>query len=639
MLCDFVRRAVLTSLFAAAVNAQYEPRFVSNGSSAFHERLEALGLLGSHFGTVDVPQTFDYIVVGGGTAGLTIARRLAEHHSVAVIEAGSFYEINNANLTEIPAQASYYLGKDPALRNPLIDWNQHTTPQEGLLGDPVLYPQGRTLGGGSTRNFLWYQRGSAGSYSKWANEVGDDSYAFENFLEYFKRSVDFTPLANGTRPANATPKYDESYFSSSGGPLQVSFPEFASPSASWLALGLDAIGLSELPACMMDGNLLGWAWITNTIDPYLQIRSTSERSFLREAIRKTYNLLVYQNTLAKKIHFTSDGVANAVEIEAAAYGSGSVTYTLNATKEVIVSAGTFRSPQLLMVSGIGPAETLRENSIDVVADRPGVGQNLWDHLFFGPAYEVNTVTHSWLANPEYAAQAANEYITNHTGILTNVGGDLIAFEKLPNGTISNATRMDLDDTFGSDWPDIELLSLDAYTGTLNDFLGGAPDMKNYTAMCVALVAPFSRGNVSISSNDTAVHPLVNPNWLTDTRDQEVAIAGFKRARALFEAPGVQPVLVGSEAYPGQNVSSDDEILSMLRASSDTIHHAAGTCRMGKPSDSMAVLDSHARVMGVHGLRVVDASAFPLLPPGHPQSTVYALAEKIAADILRENESI
>lgn len=120
---------------------------------------------------------------------------------------------------------------------------------------------------------------------------------------------------------------------------------------------------------------------------------------------------------------------------------------------------------------------------------------------------------------------------------------------------------------------------------------GAPDLKNYTSMCIALVAPFSRGNVSIASKDTSVHPIVDPNWLTDSRDQEIAIAGFKRARAIFEAQAVQPVLNGPEAYPGANVTTDDEILRVIKASSDTIHHAAGTCRMGKLDDPMAVVDS------------------------------------------------
>ena len=319
-----------------------------------------------------------------GTAGLTIARRLAGRYAVAVVEAGSFYEINNSNLTEIPAEASYYLGKHPSLRNPLIDWTQMTTPQPGFLGKSVLYPQGRTLGGSSTRNFLWYQRGSRGSYEKWADIVGDQSYSFSNFLHYFKKSVQFSPLESGTRAPNATPIWNDSYFSEAGGPLQVSWPKFASPSASWLALGLNSIGLKQLSACMQDGDLFGWAWITNTIDPVTQVRSTSESSFLREALRETYNLSVYQNTLAKKILFTNK-TAHAVEIEVASPGSGTVIYTLEAKKEVIVSSGAFRSPQMLMVSGVGPASTLQNQGIEVLADRPGVGQNMWDHVFFGPS--------------------------------------------------------------------------------------------------------------------------------------------------------------------------------------------------------------------------------------------------------------
>ena len=176
-----------------------------------------------------------------------------------------------------------------------------------------------------------------------------------------------------------------------------------------------------------------------------------------------------------------------------------------------------------------------------------------------------------------------------------------AFEKLPPGAVSNSTRNDLDATFGSDWPDIEILSLDAYTGRLNDFLFGAPDLKNYTAVCIALIAPFSRGNVSIVSNDTSIHPVVNPNWLTDPRDQEVAVAGFKRARAVFQSAAVKPVLIGSEAFPGENVTTDQDILKVIMSSSDTIHHAAGTNRMGMVNDSMAVVDSQGMLAFIHVL--------------------------------------
>ena len=392
---------------------------------AFNEKLLSQGLLGSHFGRVDFPASYDFVVIGGGTAGLTVARRLAENNTVAVIEAGSFYEFDNSNLTEIPADASDYLGKDPSIQNPLIDWRQRTTPQPGFGGASVLYPQGRTLGGGSTRNFMWYQRGSIGSYQKWADAVGDQSFTFSALLKFFKKSAHFSPPNQGARATNATPMYDESLFSTSGGPLQVSYPTFASPSASWISLGLDAIGIKQLPGGLQDGNLLGWAWIADTIDPSTQVRSTSESSMLREALQLNSNLIVYQNTLAKKVLFDESKKATGVAMETSGLGSGSITYTINATQEVIISSGAFRSPQILMVSGIGPEETLRNNGIEVLASLPGVGQNMWDHIFFGPSYGVNTVTHNFLGNPEYAAQATQEYVTSRTGILTNVGGDLL----------------------------------------------------------------------------------------------------------------------------------------------------------------------------------------------------------------------
>ena len=176
---------------------------------------------------------------------------------------------------------------------------------------------------------------------------------------------------------------------------------------------------------MENGNLLGWTWIAQTIDPTTQVRSTSESSFLREALQINDNLLVYRDTLAKKVLFDTNKKANGIMVETAGLGSGSVAYTIFANQEVIVSSGSFRSPQMLMVSGIGPAATLQSNGIEVVADRPGVGKNMWDHIFFGPAYDVSTVTHSFLGNPAFAAEATQEYITSRTGILTNVGGDLL----------------------------------------------------------------------------------------------------------------------------------------------------------------------------------------------------------------------
>jgi choline dehydrogenase len=310
--------------------------------NVFNEQLQSQGLLGAHFGNVDIPKSYDYIIIGGGTAGLTVAHRLAKNHTVAVIEAGSFPWIDSGSLSQIPADASYYLGKDPQFKNPRIDWGQMTTTQAGLEGKAVLFPQGRTLGGGSTRNFMWYQRGTMGSYQMWADETGDESYRFPKFLQYFQKSISFTPPNASGRAANSTPQFNAADYSPGGGPLRVAYPNFASPVASWIARGLDAIGLSELPG-LVDGNLLGWTWIANTIHPITQIRSTSETSFLRESMTENANLVIYSSTIAKKILFDTAKRATGVLVENSNFNSGRTAYTLNAMKEVIVSSGTFRS--------------------------------------------------------------------------------------------------------------------------------------------------------------------------------------------------------------------------------------------------------------------------------------------------------
>ncbi|KAA6411749.1 MAG: versicolorin b synthase [Lasallia pustulata] len=596
--------------------------------NSLQETLSALGLLGSHFGVPGLPATYDYVIVGGGTAGLTVARRLAANPSVtvAVVEAGGLYETDNGNLTQVPADAVYFLEEIPQVRNPLIDWYQFTEPQPGLGGRSIHYASGKTLGGSSARNILWYQRSSNGSYQKWADQVGDDSYDMASLDQYFKKSVQFHPPNSPDRPKNATAAFNPLAFDSLGGPLQVSYPSWANAISSWVEGSLKQLGLSQVPG-FTDGNLFGWSYIAETLAPD-QVRSTSESSFLREAFVETTNLVVYKSTLAKKILFDKNNSATGVQVDTGGFG-----YQLAARKEVVLSAGAFRSPQLLMVSGVGPQDALVQHNISVLADRPGVGQNMWDHVLFGPVYAVDLLTHSQLyVNPEFLAQSISDYNQNRKGILTNSGGDFLAFENLPAGSISNSTRADLDQQFGPDWPEIELFLFDSAFVTTP-----ASDGRNYVNSLAGIVAPFSRGNVTIASSDTEDNPIVSPNWLLDARDQEIAVAGFKRARQMFETDAIREIVVGgAEFFPGANVTSDAAILKVVMQTATTVDHAAGTCAMGKETDENAVIDSKARVFGVTGLRVVDASSFPVLPPGHPQGTIYALAEKIADIILHDN---
>jgi len=245
---------------------------------------------------------------------------------------------------------------------------------------------------------------------------------------------------------------------------------------------------------------------------------------------------------------------------------------------------------MLMVSGIGPRSILQHHNIGVVADLAGVGQNMMDNVLVGPTYRVNVTTHNSLANPAYLLFAIMEYNNNRTGMLTNVGGDVAGFERVTPGCVSNNTYNSIQTSFPMDWPNLQYLVLDAYFGTGNDSSIGLTDGNQYVAASVGLVSTFSRGNVSIRSEDTAINPVISPNWLSDPRDMELAIVAFKRGRALFSTDALQAV-AGAEAFPGQNVQSDEQIREAIRASANSVYNAAGTNKMGKVGDRLAVVDS------------------------------------------------
>ena len=315
------------------------------------------------------------------------------------------------------------------------------------------------------------------------------------------------------------------------------------------------------------------------------------------------------------------------------------TYNIMAKKEVILSAGSFQSPQLLMVSGVGPQATLDEFDIPVVSALDGVGQNMWDHVMFGPSYQVDFPTlDATLHNAVALADALVEYSTEAKGPLSSNVVEFIGWEKVPQKYRNNFTEATIEalSWFADDWPELELISGNGYIGDFGYPVLQQPlDGKQYATILGAMVAPLSRGNVTISSADATAAPKINPNWLTDPADQEVAIAFYRRMREVWDTPELRSIRVGQdEAYPGLDEATDEQILEVVRSSLMTVWHAAGTCKMGQSSDSMAVVDSLARVYGIENLRVVDASIFPLLPPGHPQSTIYALAEKIADTIVK-----
>ncbi|KAL4864904.1 hypothetical protein BDV12DRAFT_200623 [Aspergillus spectabilis] len=574
-------------------------------------------------------ETFDYIVVGGGTSGIPLAVRLAETHQVALIEAGTYYE-ENYPLAKTPGADVLPVGSDPGTTSP-ADWGFVTAPQPGINGRRVHFARGKCLGGSSAQNFMIYQRPTRQSLDRWAEAVNDSSYSFDQVWPYYQRSTRFTPPNPEKRLANATALYNASAFNPGGGPLEVSYANFAMPFSTWMEQGMQGIGMREAPD-FSSGELFGYQYCTSTIRPQDQSRSTSESSFLQD---RTPNLRVYTKTLAKRILF--DDQKNAIGVEV------SDSRHLRANKGVIVSAGVFQSPQLLMVSGIGPSSHLQEHNIPVLFDLPGVGQGMLDHPFFAPSYRVGVETLTRVAtHPLHLASEYLRWAIAGDGIFANPVADFLGWEKIPTelrAGFSEGTRQNLS-RFTEDWPEVEYISGAGYIGNVSNLLKDQPkDGYQYASILGVLITTTSLGTVTLASDDTSDLPIINPNWLDTESDQQLAVAMFKRIRQAFASDKMEPIVIGEEYYPGEGVETDEEILEWIRDNLMTLWHPSRTCKMGTADDPMAVVDSKARVFGVNRLRVVDASACPFLPPGHPQSTCYMLAEKIAEDILNSDGDI
>ncbi|KAL5336499.1 hypothetical protein BJX70DRAFT_279496 [Aspergillus crustosus] len=585
-----------------------------------------------NLGVPGINWSFDYVVVGGGTSGLAIAARLSEDSkvTVAVVEAGGHYEIEGGAMSVIPGfAAAANTGTDPSDDSSLIDWNFDAQPLTAANDRILRYARGKCLGGTSARNLMVYHRGTKETYDQWADITNDASWEWDEVLPYFKKSCTVTKPDTSKRNENASVTYNTDAFDNGlKGPLKVSWPNFGSPFSTHVEAGLEGIGIAP-GQDMNSGYLNGSAWAATTIDPKDETRSSSKTSFLDQLLLKL-NFKLYAHTLAKKIN-VSGTKATSVKVETLG-----ISYTLTAKKEIIVSAGAFQSPQLLMVSGIGPKSTLQNLGIKVIKDLPGVGQNLWDHALFGVVNRVNVVTASRLVTDTAAAVDAMVQYALKKGPLTAPGFGVLGWEKLPADVRKGFTNNTLKalDKFPGDWPEVEYLGLDG----ILDGWHSADDQDlgdgfNYGTIATALVAPLSRGTVSISSADTEDAPLIDLGYLTHPADQEVAVAALKRARQAFNASGIA---IGDEHRPGPEIQRDEEILDFIRSTIVPVWHASGTCAMGDSSDPNAVVDSNAKVIGVQNLRVVDASIFPTLPPGHPQSSCYMVAEKIAAAIKNRN---
>jgi len=613
--------ATTVSLLASLVSADLD-------SPSLLQQFYAPGrLLGNSFGNPGINATYDYVIVGAGLAGALTASRIADalpNMTVAVIEAGSFYEISNGNYSQIPYYSTKYVGPNPEDYQPLIDWGIFTEPIPGANGRRFHYAQGKTLGGSSARNQEIYHRATKGWYESFANLTGDPAYLWENMFPFMKKSFSFTLPDARFRAKNASNvNYTLSAFDAPGGPVHLSLPKYAQPISSYGPEGYAAAGISAANG-FLDGNLLGYGYWPFTLRPEDSTRSSTESAFLSPTAAKT-SLKIYQSCMVRKLLFDESKRAIGVNVTVA----GMKPFIVHARKEVIVSSGFIHTPQLLMVSGIGPRGVLERHNINVLSELSGVGQNLRDTPAIGGVVHRTNVPgrSAWERQSSSFEAAVEQYLTNGSGPLSSPASDFAAWERFPDRFTTNMSQSTLNflRNLPSDWPNVEYV-----LQASERILSSAQTASDTGVIGTILTSTTSQGNVTIQSADNAVAPVVYVGWLDSLEDQELAVAAYRRARTIAASISA----FGEEIAPGANITTDAQILQYIRTKGmGAIHHGAATCAMGRDASIGAVVDSKARVFGVSGLRVVDASSLPFSAPGHTQGVTYAHAEKLAQDII------
>jgi choline dehydrogenase len=532
-----------------------------------------------------VPETeaFDFIIVGAGSAGCVLANRLTAsgRHRVLLLEAGPR---DRHPWLHIP------LGFGRLFTDRRYNWCYATEPQPGCHDRNVIAPRGKVLGGSSSINGLIYIRGQAEDFDHW-RQLGNAGWSYQDVLPYFRQAED------NERGA------DE--FHGSGGPLAVSDLRDRHPLAVAYVEAAVQCGYprnDDFNGAVQEG--AGY-YQTTMRDGR---RASTARGYLKQA-RGRANLKIVPEALASRVMF--DG-RRATGVE---YLVGDETWSARANVEVIVASGAFNSPQLLQLSGLGPAELLKSHGIAVVADAPGVGNDLNDHisgriiLRCKEPITLNDAVRTWHGKLRHGAH----YILTRRGYLAIPAVSSAVFLRaLPTSATPDSQCS------------ISLFSAGTIGGELHPFPG-------ITGNCV-LLRPESRGHVRIKSADPHAAPAIHPNYLATRKDCETIVAGVNAMRQIFRAPAMAQH-VAEEIEPGAQCDNDDELLDFIRRRGSTTYHPVGTCRMGQ--DPKAVVDEHLRVRGFAGLRVVDASIMPAVVSGNTNAATIMIGEKGADMILAD----
>jgi choline dehydrogenase len=526
---------------------------------------------------------FDYVIVGAGSAGCVLGNRLSADgkHTVLLLEAGP----KDSNIwIHVP------LGYGKLFKEKSVNWMYQTEPEPGLDGRQVFQPRGKVLGGSSSINGLLYVRGQHEDYDRW-RQRGNVGWGYDDVLPYFKKAENQT---RGADPYHGT-----------GGPLTVSDWRHADPLSEAFVKAAVEAGIPFNPD--FNGATQEGAGFFQTTTRRGR-RASSAFSYLRPA-RRRGNLRVETGALAQRLIFEGRR-ASAVD-----YSQNGIVRRARARREILVSSGAYNSPQLLQLSGVGPAVLLKQHGIDVVLDAPGVGNDLQDHLQVRLMMRCaqHVTLNDVVNNPLRGMLAGLQYAAFRKGPLTIAAGTSGAFFK-------TSPRLAT--------PDIQIHFIPFSTDRMGEKLHPFP---GFTAS-VCQLRPESRGSLRIRSADPTVAPEIRINYLASEVDRTANIEGIRILRKILAAGALKPFVV-EEVDPGATVQSDDEILGFCRQRGSTVYHPTSTCRMG--TDPLAVVDARLRVRSIESLRVVDASIMPDLMSGNTNAPVIMIAEK-ASDMILED---